>query len=249
VAIKGKGKTRSRPPARAPRRAPVEVPTPFGQRRWVQIVAALLIGAGIVWFLIWLTNGIRQGNADDREAAAAVERRRAVQGWKELVETEMPKVGALGSAGTPPTVAAELTPTIESLEQGDGDAAAIEGLDERLVAGATTLEDYDLAGAIRNKGFDVGEASALLDSQAGMTSALRSYAVAARLTVAAAGLPERDRSVILDEARAVSENASATLQAGWNDYLLGLGAAGLTLADGGAGLGGGIDPGSIPAGG
>ena len=249
MAIKGKGKTRSRAPARAPRRAPVEVPTPITRRRWVQIVAALLIGAGIVWFLIWLTNGIRQSNADDREAAAAVERRRAVQGWKELVESEIPKVGALGSAGAPPTVAPELTPTIESLGQGDGDAAAIEGVDERLAVGAATLEDYDLTGAIRNKGFEVGEASALLDSQAGIASALRSYAVAARLTVAAAGLPERDRAAILDEARAVAESAAATLQGGWNDYLLGLGAAGLTPGDGGAGLGAGIDPGSIPVGG
>ena len=249
MAIKGKGKTRSRPPTRAPRRAPVEVPTPFAQRRWVQLIAALLIGAGIVWFLIWLTNGIRQGAADDREAAAAVERRRAVQGWKELVETEIPKVGALGSAGAPPTVAAELIPTIESLDQGDGDAEAIEGLDERLAAGATTLQDYDLSGAIRNKGFEVGEASALLDSQAGIASALRSYAVAARLTVTAAGLPERDRTAILDEARAVAEDAAATVQGGWNDYLLGLGAAGLTPSDGGAGLGAGIDPGSVPAGG
>jgi hypothetical protein len=247
VAIKGKGKTRSRPPARAPRRAPVDVPTPFTQRRWVQIVAALLIGAGIVWFLIWLTNGIRQGTVEDREAAAAVERRRAVQGWKELVETEIPKVGAVGAAGVPPTIAADLTATIEGLADGDDDVTAIDGLDERLEAGATALEDYDLAGAIRDTGFEVGEASALLDSQAGMVSAFRAYAVAARLTVAASELPEGERNGFVAEAQTVSEGAAVTLQAAWNDYLLGLGAAGFSPAAAGAAPG--LDTGGIPVGG
>ena len=42
MAIKGKGKTRSRPPARAPRPIPVVVKPPFFRRRWVQVVGAFL---------------------------------------------------------------------------------------------------------------------------------------------------------------------------------------------------------------
>ena len=42
MAIKGKGKTKSRPPARAPRPAPVVRKPPFFARRWVQVVAALV---------------------------------------------------------------------------------------------------------------------------------------------------------------------------------------------------------------
>lgn len=229
MAIKGKGKTRSRPPARAPRRAPVEVPTPFAQRRWVQLVAALLVGAGVVWFLIWLTNGIRQNQADDREAAAQVTRRRAAQPWKDLVESELPKVGTLGQGGAPPTVASELTPAIDSLAEADGDVdvAPIEGLDERLTEVADALEAYALADQVRGKGFDAAEVGALLDSRSGFVSALRTYAAATRLTLGAADLSGRDRELILDEARGLSEAANAALADAWNDYLIGMTAAGL----------------------
>ncbi|HSL12186.1 MAG TPA: hypothetical protein VLA82_12815 [Actinomycetota bacterium] len=247
MAIKGKGKTRSHPPARAPRRAPVERPTPFLQRRWVQLVAAVLVGAGVVWFLIWLTNGIRQGNVDEREAVEQVERRRAVRGWKELVETEIAKVGAFGAPGAAPSVAAELPAVIEIVADGEDDVSAIDGLDERLDEAASALEGYDLIGAVRNKGFDVGEASAVLDSQAGFVSALRSYAVAARLTTLAATLPDAGHEATIDEARSVSEGAATTLQGAWNDYLLGLNAGGLTPASAGAEAG--LGTGGLPIGG
>jgi hypothetical protein len=248
VAIKGKGKTKNRPPARAPRRAPVEVPTPFAQRRWVQFTAALLIGAGIVWFLIWLTNGIRQGNADEQEAAAQVERRRAVQGWKELVEAEIAKVGALGAAGAPPSVAVELGPAIEALADGGQDVAAVEDLAERLAASADQLGGFELGPAIRGKGFDVGEANALTNSQARLIAAFRAYASAARLTVAAAAVPSADREAVLDEARVLSDLAGSTLQDAWNEFRIGLEAAGLSPADAGAGPGG-LDTSGIPIGG
>ena len=245
MAIKGKGKTKSRPPARAPRRAPVEVPTPFGQRRWVQLTAALLVGAGLVWFLIWLTNGIRQNDLHDREAAAQVERRRAAQPWKDLVESELPKVGTLGAAGVPPSVATELTPVIDALAggKGDGDVTAIEGLDERLTEVADTLEGYALAEQVRERGFDAGEVGALLDSRSGLVAALRTYASATKLTLGAAELSERDRAAILDEAEALSEIANATLADAWSDYLIGMTAAGLaptTPAPDLGGLGAGL---------
>lgn len=250
MAIKGKGKTKSRPPARAPRRAPVEVPTPFPQRRWVQVVAALLVGAGIVWFLIWLTNGIRQGTADEREAAAEVERRRAVQGWRELVETEVAKVGTIGAAGTPPTIAPELTTTIDGLAQGGDDVAAIEGLEERLTTSAEALEAYELAPAIRGK-FDEAQANTLLNGQARLATALRTYASAARLTTSAADLSGRNRDAVLDEARAVAELAGVSFADAWNDYLLGLDAAGLTPTQAGPAdpALGGLDTSGIPIGG
>jgi len=45
MAIKGKGRTRTKQPVRAPRRGPVPVPVPFVRRRGVQVVAAFLVGA------------------------------------------------------------------------------------------------------------------------------------------------------------------------------------------------------------
>jgi hypothetical protein len=250
VAIKGKGKTKSRPQARAPRRAPVEVPTPILRRRWVQLTAALLLGAGIVWFLIWLTNGIRQSGEEEREAAAQVERRRAVQGWKELVEAQLATVGTLGAAGAPPTVATELGPAVEELAEGDGDVAALEDLEERLSSAAGELEAFELGPAIRGKGFDVGEASALTDSQERLAAALRIYAAAARVAVAvaAAEVPQADREAVLDEARVLSDLAGSTLADAWSAYVIGLQAAGLTPADAGAGIPG-LDTPGVPIGG
>jgi hypothetical protein len=244
VAIKGKGKTRSRPPARAPRRAPVEVPTPFLRRRWVHLVAAALVGAGIVWFLVWLTNGIRESGVEEREAAAQVDRRRAAQGWKALVEAEIAKVGTPGTPGAPPTIASELGPALEGLRRGRDDVTAIEGLDDRLTASADTLEEYGLAGAISGKGFDTGEANALTNSKDRFVAALRAYASATRLALTAAGLPQAERRSILDEADAISRLATDTLHDAWNEYLIGLDAAGLapTPADAG-GLGTGLPTG------
>ena len=66
MAIKGKGKTKSRPPSRAPRRGPVEVPTPFTQRRWVQLVAVLLLGAGFPFFLGGITKYLDQTGVSER---------------------------------------------------------------------------------------------------------------------------------------------------------------------------------------
>jgi hypothetical protein len=250
VAIKGKGKTRSRPPARAPRRIPVEVPTPLLRRRWVHVAAAMLVGAGIVWFLVWLTNGIRRSGAEEREAAAQVERRRAVQGWKALVEGEIAKVGTLGGPGTPPTIAAELGPALEALRKGRDDVAGIEGLDERLMASADALEGYELADAIGGKGFDTGEANALTNSKDRFVSALRTYASATRLALAAAALPDGERRPILDEADALARVARETVHDAWNEFQIGLHAAGLTA--GAAGAGGAVPGGAgtgLPTGG
>lgn len=241
MAIKGKGKTKSRPPVRAPRRAPVAVPTPFTRRRWVQILAALLVGAGIVWFLIWLTNGIRQSGVDEREAATLSERRAAAQGWKDLVEGTIPSVGTLGAAGEPPAVASELGPTLEALADGGDDVVAIEGLDERLTTAADRLEAFALAREIRGK-FELGDANALTNSQDGLVRSLRTYASATRLALTGAELPTGDRTAVLDEARTLARIADAALEDAWNDYGLGLQAGGLAPGDPAGGAGSALAP-------
>ena len=59
MAIKGKGRTKTRQPVRAPRRGPVPVPVPFARRRSVQVVSAFVTGLLVFWGGVWLTNGLR----------------------------------------------------------------------------------------------------------------------------------------------------------------------------------------------
>ena len=241
MAIKGKGKTRQRAPARAPKRAPVEVPVPLPQRRWVQVTTAFVLGAGLVWFLIWLTNGIRQGRMEDRVAAESVEKRRAVQSWQALVDSQLATVGTLGPSGVPPTVAAELDQAIQAIGDGEGEeiVGTLEDLETRLEAAADELDAFELAPAIRDKGFSSGETNALTNSQSLLTSALRQYAVAASLAQLAAGADGQTQRGVIDDARATQEQAATILQQAWSELGLGLKAAGLELTgtDPSAGLG------------
>jgi hypothetical protein len=213
----------------------VEVPVPFARRRWVQVVAALLVGAGVVWFLIWLTNGIRQGREEDRAAAEQVERRRAVQAWQRLVEAEVAKVGTLGTVGVPPEIAPELGAALASLEDGGSPATAraLEDAAERLDASADALAEHDLVDAIRDR-FSRGDANALTNSQELLAASFRIYGSAARVALAGADAEGADRRALLDEASALRDRATEVLAEAWNEYSLGLDAAGLAPS--------GVDP-------
>lgn len=229
MAIKGKGRTRPRPPARAPRRAPVAPPTPFLRRRWVQLVVAFLLGLGLAWFLVWVTNGIRSSREASRHSEEQVEQRRALGAYKALVDAEVGKVGTLGPPGLPPTLAPELTSALDAIASGEATAETARTLAEladRLEASAEAIADHGLADAIRDKGLSLGEANAITNSQERLAAALRGYAEAARLAaLAARGSGEAE--ALLRRAKAIEELARDALADGWNEYGLGLAAAGL----------------------
>ena len=89
MAIKGKGRTRTKQPVRAPRRGPVPVPVPFVRRRGVQVVAAFLVGALVFWGGVWLTNGLRAQDTSERDREQELQQRRAGAAWENLVATEV----------------------------------------------------------------------------------------------------------------------------------------------------------------
>ncbi|MDP9118719.1 MAG: hypothetical protein M3M93_00375, partial [Actinomycetota bacterium] len=89
MAIKGKGRTRTRQSVRAPRRGPVPVPVPFARRRGVQVIAAFVAGLLVFWGGIWLTNGLRAQDTSERDREEELLRRRAGAAWENVVATEL----------------------------------------------------------------------------------------------------------------------------------------------------------------
>lgn len=231
MAIKGKRRSKGHPVSRAPRRTPVQVPVPLLRRRWVQLVATGLLGAGLVVFAVWLTNGLRAEREDARLADEQVEQRRGIQSWQQLVESEIAKVGQLGPAGAPPQIATELDPTLDAIADGetDGAQATLDALVERLGAGADTLEAFELASAIRGRGLDEFESNALTSSQTQLAAGLRGLADAADAALLALELDDEQlREDLIDRARATRQRALTMVQDGWRQYGLGLSVVGLT---------------------
>jgi hypothetical protein len=126
MAIKGK-KSKSKPkgPVRAPRREVVELPTPFLQRRLVQLALSLILGLLIFWFGVWLTNGWRaDGRKNDAKKAQAAKtaqgakQRLAVQSWKGTVDAAIGDIGTAPTDAGNPTIFTDLSTASASLAEG-----------------------------------------------------------------------------------------------------------------------------------
>lgn len=232
MAIKGKGKTKSRPPARAPRPVPVVRKPPFFARRWVQLVGALLVGAIAVVVVVWATNGLRSSDAAEARAAEDANARRAIQEWQATVEGTLSKVGTPGAGPGQFVVLPTLAATVDTLAKGDADreaqetaAAAVPQIDEA----ATTLDGVDLPTLIRDKGLDTTTANYVLNSKARMLAGLRLFGrVAAMITAATAD--DADPAVadaLIAEAKELLPLATTGFDEGYSDYTSALASVGL----------------------
>jgi hypothetical protein len=212
MAIKGKGRTRTRQPVRAPRRGPVPVPVPFVRRRGVQVVAAFLVGALVFWGGVWLTNGLRAQDTSERDREQELQQRRAGAAWENLVTSE---VGAIGQIqeGNPPVILpqiravttglAEKTPrdAVSTLQTAaDGASEAIDG-----IAG------YQLSSSLSDKGFQRDEVLRFLSARDELVNSIQLYREAALLGVLAADLEGKDRRVAIARAEALLNLADAAV--------------------------------------
>ncbi|MFN8232452.1 MAG: hypothetical protein U0V56_02930 [Actinomycetota bacterium] len=234
MAIKGKtkGRSRGRPQARAPRREPVVVKPALVQRRWVQLVAAAIVGAFAVVVVVWVTNGLRQQRADEDRSDAAATRRAAAQSWQGTLEGEVGKLGTI-SPGVPPTVLEPLSGAIDGLSGGKAPDGADETLADALKAtraAAKALDDYDLTSTIADQGFNVEETNYFLNSRSRTVQALRLYEQSALLAQAALAAEGPERIALAKRAAAVRDIARSVLDDGWNDYLQVMFAVGLAQA-------------------
>jgi hypothetical protein len=188
VAIKGKGKTRSKSAARAPRRAPVEVKPAFARRRWVQVLAALLAGALVVLSVLWVMNGLRRNREESENAADASARRAVLQQWQTTLEGVLGTIGDV-NAGQPPTILPDLEATIDAMAEGKGpddSQALLKQAAEQADAAVEQLKAVDLSSQIADsEAFTADQTIQLLNSRDEYVLALTLYGDVARLGLVA----------------------------------------------------------------
>ena len=231
MAIKGKGRTRTRQPVRAPRRGPVPVPIPFARRRSVQVVSAFVTGLLVFWGGVWLTNGLRAQDASERNREQELLRRRAGAAWDNVVATELGRIGQV-QEGQPPVILpqvrsvitglADETPrtAVRTLETAAGDAREV----------MDTVEAYDMPGSLRNKGFDQAQVLRFLSAKDELLTSIELYRHAALLGVLAAGLEGKDRRATLARAGSLLSDADSAVVRFQNHQREALAAAGIVQA-------------------
>jgi hypothetical protein len=231
MAIKGKGKTKSRPAARAPRPTPVVRKPPFFARRWVQVVGALLAGMAIVTIVVWVTNGLRADDAATARDASAANARRVVQEWQTTVGGTLSKgVASQGATGQTEVLPA-LSASVQTLASGKEDKAAGEtatGAVKLVGEAVSTLQGVDLPTLIRDRGLDVVLTNYLLNSKARMIDGLQLYGrVAAQVRDAAEEDDPAVAQALIREATALLPIAKTVFDEGYADYTEALARTGL----------------------
>jgi hypothetical protein len=216
MAIKGKGRTRTRQPVRAPRRGPVPVPVPFARRRGVQVVAAFVAGLLVFWGGVWLTNGLRTEDTSGRAREQELLRRRAGAAWENVVATELGAIGQV-QEGQPPVILPQVRAVIAGLaEKTPKDAVTTLQTAARDAKKAIDgIEKYKLSDSLRDKGFDQGEVLRFLSARDELVTSVKLYRQAALLGVLAAGLEGKDRRAALaraDEMRSLADAAVLRFQ-------------------------------------
>lgn len=212
MAIKGKGRTRTRQPVRAPRREPVPVPVPFARRRGVQVVAAFVAGLLVFWGGIWLTNGLREESAAQRSDRQALSRRRAGATWQQEVQTEVGKIGTIQPTAPPvllPTVRGTITALAEETPRDAVSTLTEAAADAKRASEA--IGAFDLTAELKDKGFDAASVLQFLSAQEDLATAISLYREAALTGVVAAGLDGRARTATLDRAGSLLSLADTAL--------------------------------------
>jgi len=220
MAIKGKGKTKGRAPARAPRRMAVDVPTPFFLRRRIQVALAFVAGFLVMMLAVWITNGLRQQGADDERGAQAADQRAAGQAWKGEVEAALGAIGTL-TQGAPPTLLPAIGDTIAALDNGkvpQGAAETLQTAQDDATKAGEVIQAYALVDRIRNKGMTRGQANYFLNSQARIAEGLDLYRQAAVMAELAAVAAGTDRAPLVKRAKELKASADQILGEGWHDY-------------------------------
>jgi hypothetical protein len=250
VAIKSKGRTKTRQVARPPRREPVAVKPAFFLRRRVQLVGAALAGAAVVLIAVWVTNGLRHDRNQTKARQVAATKLGAATKWKSAVEGTVATVGTLGTGSAAPTVLPQLDAAITALQKG----TVPKGADKQLktaaanaTGAASGLTKFDLAGTITQKGFSAGEAFEFTTSRDALSSAFRLYARAATIAGDAAKARGAERVALAKAAAGIRDEASVGLQSGWSLYQQALFSGGIPVtAPAPVGGNSGNLPGAIP---
>ena len=219
MAIKGKGKTKTKQAARAPRRAPVAVKKPLAQRGWVRAFAAFLAGVLVLAVTWWAYEGIDKQRNASAAASAQAQKLSAVEAWKGNLEPTLQTVGTI-SGGASPQIATDVGTALTALAQGKDAGvkpAQLVSEADNLDKAAKTLAGFKLADTIANHGFDEMETDLITTIQPEIVAGLRSLAVAARMTALAIQDPSK-ADTLIPAAQKASSTGQDLLSRAWASY-------------------------------
>jgi hypothetical protein len=219
MAIKGKGKTKSRQPPRAPRHEPVVVKKPFAQRGWVRGLVLFLCGVLVLSVTWWAYEGIDKQRNASKAASAQAQQREAVSAWKVNLEGALSSVGQV-QGGATPQIAADVGTAITNLGKGTDAGVTADQLTseaDNLEKAATTLAKFKLTDTVADHGFDETQTDLITTIQPEITAGLRSLAVAARLAAMAMQDPS-NADDLLAEAKTANTSGQDLIARGWSSY-------------------------------
>jgi len=230
MAIKGKGRTKAKQPARAPRRAAVPVKRPFAQRTWVKATAAFIAGVFLVSMCWWVWENLDKDRNAKAAANAQAQQQQAIGAWKAQLESSLANVAQVQGAALP-QVAPTLQPALDALSKGTDPGVTASDMDTlagQLGDAATKLVKFKLTDAIRDHGFTVDQTEAITGAEAEIVAALRSFQVAAQLTSLAVSTPGQQDKLVAAANQAAS-TGQELLISGWTKYSNAADAAGMPL--------------------
>jgi hypothetical protein len=222
MAIKGKGKTKARPVARAPRREPVVVKPPVWARRWVQLTSMFVVGLLVAALIGWVVGNLNKEEEATADAAKASRKTSALQQWQAAVDGAFGTVGTVSQAEAP-VVLPDLATAVISLGKGevpDGSAKKLGGLAKSARAAEKQLSQFDASTAISNAdAFSSFEALKIVDSQENLVLSLDLFARSAALAQLASLSKGREIKALAIQAGGLSSRAQTTLKDAYNGYL------------------------------
>jgi len=219
MAIKGKGKAKSRQVSRAPRREPVVVKKPFVQRGWVRGLVLFMCGVLVLSVTWWAYEGIDKQRNASKAADAAGQQRAAVSAWKVNLEGALSSVGQV-QGGATPQIATDVGTAITNLGNGQDAGVKADQLTKEadsLEKAAKTLAVFKLTDTIENHGFDASQTDLITTIQPEIAAGLRSLAVAARLTAMVTQDPA-GADELLVEAKTANTTGQDLVARGWASY-------------------------------
>jgi hypothetical protein len=232
MAIKGKGKTRPKQVARAPKREAVPVKPPFAQRTWVKATAAFIAGVFLVSMCWWVWENLDKDRNEKQAAADRALQQQAIQQWKAELQADLADVAQV-QGGAVPQIATTVQPALTAI--GNGTDPGVTDDDMKTLAGqldgaATKLGKFSLSDAITNHGFSADQVQAITAANTEIIDALRSFEVAANLTrLALAGSSGAQDELVASASQAM-KTGQDLLTSGWTKYANASDAAGLPLA-------------------
>lgn len=233
MAIKGKGKTRAKQVARAPRREVVPVKPPFAQRTWVKATAAFIAGVFLVSMCWWVWENLDQDRNAQKAADARTQQQQTIQAWRTELQTDLADVAQV-QGGSVPQIATAVQPALDALGKGNDPgvtAANMRTLAGQLDGAADKLAKFSIADAITDHDdvFTKDQVQVMTAAHAEIVAALRSFAVAAKLSSLAIAAPE-DQKDLVAAADEAMKTGQELLTSGWTKYANASDAAGLPLA-------------------